>query len=75
MSEASGTASSSVIAGAGITGIFTGNLMTFFRMVNTLALLVLLNYANITTTSLLRGFLGGLLDDSAVPNLYADYFN
>ena len=61
-----------------VTSTITGDYAGFWRLINRLQLLMLMSFINITTTPLLAGFLGGLIKDSRIPNLYAyigDYYD
>ena len=49
----------------------SGDLASFWLLINTLQVLSLMIFLNITTSPILEGFLSGLLNDSKIPNLYA----
>ena len=67
--------SAAALVVTGISAAASGEYVSFWRLVNTLQILVLFNFVNIETDPVLKGFLGGLLKDERIPNLYAYFGN
>ena len=66
---------SSAAGGSFIAGIFAGEYIKVWRLINTLQILVVLNFINVETHPILQDFLSGLLDETRILNIYAYFFN
>ena len=68
--ETTTSGSTSLISSAAFVAALSYNFSAFWKVINYLQIITLFQFFNMSTTPELEGFLGSLLDDSLIPNVY-----